>query len=552
MKKIGILLNTPHCNKYLYEMTQTLAKSNQVMLFFLINTNTQQSAWKKIKFRLKTQGLLRFIAYITFKIWAFIEGKILGIVFQEIKEHSKAFDLNDFIQNEHTPLDPKFSKSGLVVRYPVEDIKQIESLNLDLIIRGNSVGILRGDILKASKKGIISFHHGDNRWNRGGPPAFWEVYLRKPSTGFIIQMLTAELDGGSVIFRGNLPTRRSYTENLVSLYNESIHHMADVILQYAITDKLPQAEEKMPYGGALLIIPTFTQSLSYLIHTSFLYIFLGFKKIVLRKKEKWGVAFIKGSWGNTIMRRGIQIKNPKNRFFADPFVVTKNDRTICFVEDYDYKKNKGHITAIEIIDKKNYEILGTIIDEDFHMSFPYVFEYKEDLYMVPETVKSESIRLYKCVEFPSKWTYQKDILSNVSAADNMIFEFDGKWWLLSNMAENKNRDHCARLVAYYSDNPLSDEWTAHAANPLVFDSEIARNGGILNVKSNAPIRVRQKQGFDVYGVGMTLARIHNMTEFSYKEEQIAEITPDFFSGIKACHHIHSNDEYTVYDYFPAK
>lgn len=553
MKKIGVLMGSMHCNKYLYKTIQTLAKSNQVELFFLINTSTkQQSTWEKIKFEIKTKGLIRFIAFITFKIWISLERKILGRVFPKVKQSGQTFDANEFKQNEYTLLHPIFSKSGLVVRYPAEDIERIRSLEIDLIIRGNSQGIIRGDILKISKEGVISFHHGDNRWNRGGPPAFWEVYFRKPSTGFIIQILTAELDGGDVIFRGNIPTCRSYTENLVSLYNESTPYMANIILQYAATDKLLQAKEKTPYSGTLLVLPTFTQSISYLIRTTFLYTTIAFNRLILRKREKWGIAFTKGSWRDAIMRKGTRIKNPKNHFFADPFIITKNNRTICFVEDYDYKKKKGHITAIEILDKKNYKVLGAIIEEDYHMSFPYIFECEEELYMIPETIQSDSIRLYKCTEFPLKWAYQKDILSNVSAVDSMLFKFGQKWWLLSNMAENKTGNHCSQLMAYYSNHPLSDQWTAHAANPLVFDSKIARNGGILNVKSNTPIRVRQKQGFDDYGVGMTLAVINELTASSYNEEQITEITPDFFPKIRACHHIHSNDEYTVYDYFPAQ
>jgi len=551
MKKIGIIIQSTQCDKYLYETTRTLAQSKQVALFFLISKEEKQlSAWQKITFRIKTQGLLRLIAYLTFRIWLFVEGKILSTVFQDIKQHHEGYDIDEFRQNEDTYLHPKFSKSGLVVRYPAEDIEQVRALNLDMIVRGNASGIVRGDMLKVSKEGIISFHHGDNRWNRGGPPGFWEVYFRKPSTGFIIQMLTPELDGGKVIFRGNQPTRRSYVENLVSLYNESTPCMANIILKYAATDQLPPADEKVPYGGALLITPTFTQSISYLIRTSYLYSKIVFEKLI-GKQEKWGVAFTKGPWRNSIMRRGTRIKNPKNHFFADPFIITKNNKTICFVEDYDSQKKKGHITAIEILDKKNYEVLGTVIEEDFHMSFPYIFEYENELYMVPETVEAQSIRLYKCLEFPMKWTYQKDVMSHTSAVDTMIFELDGRWWLLTNMAENQYRDHCCRLMAYHSNAPLSGEWTPHQANPLVFDSAIARNGGILNLQ-NAPIRVRQKQGFDAYGVAMTLAKINEITESSYNEEQITEITPDFFPRIKGCHHMHSNDEYTVYDYFPAK
>ena len=119
------------------------------------------------------------------------------------------------------------------------------------------------------------------------------------------------------------------------------------------------------------------------------------------------------------------------------------------------------------------------------MSFPFLFEYQQELYMMPETRESNSIRLYKCIEFPLKWEYQKDILSDVEALDSIIFDYNGKWWLLSNMAERKN--YFSILMAYYSENPLSDDWVPHKLNPLIFDSDIARNGGILDADSSFPI-----------------------------------------------------------------
>ena len=106
----------------------------------------------------------------------------------------------------------------------------------------------------------------------------------------------------------------------------------------------------------------------------------------------------------------------------------------------------------------------------------------------------------------------------------------------------------SQLYAYYSDNPLSDEWIAHDLNPLVFDSAIGRNGGILDIESKFPVRVRQKQGFNAYGCGITLARITDITPVSFSEQEIGQILPNFFPKIKGCHHIHSNGKYTVYDY----
>ena len=59
-----------------------------------------------------------------------------------------------------------------------------------------------------------------------------------------------------------------------------------------------------------------------------------------------------------------------------------------------------------------------------------------------------------------------------------MFEHEGKWWLLSNIAPTPDSDHSSQLFAYYSSHPLSDEWTAHDSNPLMVNSNIARNGGI--------------------------------------------------------------------------
>jgi len=80
--------------------------------------------------------------------------------------------LKKFNKNDITYLNPIFSNSGLIVSYYEEEIEKIKSLNLDIIIRGNASGIFKGGIIKSAKAGIISFHYGDNRWNRGGPPAF--------------------------------------------------------------------------------------------------------------------------------------------------------------------------------------------------------------------------------------------------------------------------------------------------------------------------------------------------------------------------------------------
>ena len=48
--------------------------------------------------------------------------------------------------------------------------------------------------------GVWSYHHGDNRVNRGGPAGFWEVFEQWDVTGSILQVLSEELDAGKTLF----------------------------------------------------------------------------------------------------------------------------------------------------------------------------------------------------------------------------------------------------------------------------------------------------------------------------------------------------------------
>jgi hypothetical protein len=551
MKRIGIVINSTNCSKYLYKTISALAESKDVELFFLKNqyrvaTNKNTGS---LRSKIKIQNLLHTTASACFSLLTLMEKILFSLFFKNVKEHYTTRNIDEFIvENKVISIQPMISKSENFIYYLDEDIDKIKSLNLDIIIPERGTAVLKGEILRSAKEGVLAFCDSDNHWKRGGPPAFWEVYLRKPSTGFSLQILTDEVDGGAIVFRGNIATRRSYTENIVDLYNESNPYLAKMLLQYAANNHLPVTEEPFPYSGTLWNNPSVMQSMIYICKTLFLFSSLVLERIILQKDNRWGVAFINDSWENAILSKGIQIKNPPNHFLADPFVITKENRTICFVEDYCYQQKKAVIAAIEIVDQKHYKLLGPVIQEPFHMSYPYLFEYQNELYMVPETSEANAIRLYKCIEYPLKWEYQKDIMCGVKAVDSMIFEHEGRWWLLSSISTEDNLDDASQLMAYYSDHPLSDHWTAHAQNPLIFDSTIARNGGILDSGNSLPVRGRQKQGFNAYGVALTLAKITELTPSSYKEEEIAYISPHFFTGIKRCHHMHSNGYYTVYDY----
>lgn len=442
--------------------------------------------------------------------------------------------LNEFKVN-FINVYPIISKSGLIYRYNDEDLKKIKDYNIDVIVRGGS-GILRGKILSSSRFGILSFHHGDNDFYRGGPAGFWEVYHRTSSTGFVIQVLNEVLDGGDVIFKGNIATRPFYTFNLIDLYRKSSIFMHKVIERIAKNDRIDFVYPKKPYSSSLYTYPNIFESSSYLFR------FLGAPFLVSRigrifkprKIDRWSVSYVSSSdWKNTVLFKSIVIKNPPYRYLADPFIITNNNQTCIFVEDFDYRKGRGTISAYEIT-RNGYKELGTVLSEDFHLSYPFLIEENNVLYMLPETYQSKEIRLYKCLEYPLKWTLHKIIMKDVDAADSSIFKHKGKFWLLTNLDSSKMNDHSSELHLYYSDTLDSQEWISHPMNPVIFNSTYARNGGLI-MNDEGIFRVYQVKEFEQYGARMGVAKISTLTTISYKEEYLFEITPNYFKDLRGTH-----------------
>ena len=64
-----------------------------------------------------------------------------------------------------------------------------------------------------------------------------------------------------------------------------------------------------------------------------------FNKYLLNKRIHWSISYSRVKWNKIGTKRIYNIKNPKNRWFADPQVVKK--KSLIFFEDYSTIK-KGH------------------------------------------------------------------------------------------------------------------------------------------------------------------------------------------------------------------
>lgn len=127
---------------------------------------------------------------------------------------------------------------------------------------------------------------------------------------------------------------------------------------------------------------------------------------------------------------------PKDTCIADPFLYEINDEHYLFVELFDKKKNKACIAYYKFaagIPKYH----GIVIDEPYHMSYPCVFEYNGEHYMIPETSANLSIDLYKATSFPDKWEKVSCLLSGVRYVDTTILKQCNAYYAVSYRKEDQ-------------------------------------------------------------------------------------------------------------------
>ena len=227
--KVGIIIQSLNMNKFEKEIIDELNQDKTIDLIAILEKGGKNNLLKKIAISFRKNSIVRNLEILFFKIIFFIEKFLLSFFFQNLKELNNNYIVNKTSFKKIIYVAPIYSKNGLSSEYSENDYNKIINEKLDIAVRGNVHSIFKNNKLKISKLGIISFHHGDNTWNKGGPPGFWETYLNKPSTGFIIQLLNDKLDDGDVLFRGEFATKRLFTLNKYNLFRESNLNLIKII-----------------------------------------------------------------------------------------------------------------------------------------------------------------------------------------------------------------------------------------------------------------------------------------------------------------------------------
>ncbi|CAH9105857.1 unnamed protein product [Cuscuta europaea] len=223
---------------------------------------------------------------------------------------------------------------------------------------------------------------------------------------------------------------------------------------------------------------------------------------------------------------------PSN-FVADPFLYVKEDALYLFFETKNPITMQGDIGVAKSVDKGvTWEQLGIALDEDWHLSYPYVFEYNGNIYMLPEGSDKGELKLYRAVDFPTKWVQEK-VLMKKPIIDPSIISHDGKYWLFGSDHSGIGAQNNGQLEIWYSTSPLGP-WRPHTENPIynTDPSRGARSGGRPFMYDGNIYRVGQDCG-DTYGRTVRIFKIENLTTHEFKEVEVPFGIQESIKGINA-------------------
>jgi hypothetical protein len=225
-----------------------------------------------------------------------------------------------------------------------------------------------------------------------------------------------------------------------------------------------------------------------------------------------------------------EVKNPvithhqvtdANAFFvADPFIIQADGAWHMFFEAMVWKGGQrvGVISHAQSRDGFTWEYKRIVLAEPYHLSYPYVFAWNSDFYMMPESRQTGAVRLYRADPFPHRWVPVADLLRGPVLLDSSIVRRDDRWWLFVDTSPTLAHD----TLNVFHARELTGPWTEHPRNPIVSGNQrIARPAGRIISTDDHLIRLAQDCHPD-YGRSVRAFHIDKLDERDYQERAHSE------------------------------
>jgi hypothetical protein len=216
------------------------------------------------------------------------------------------------------------------------------------------------------------------------------------------------------------------------------------------------------------------------------------------------------------------LPDPGNRFFADPFPIIRDGRSFVFVEDLDHSVGKGIISVVELGETGPIGEVTPVIEEPWHLSYPFLFPYAGEVYMIPESSATNAVHLYRAAQFPHRWERVATLLEGISVSDATIVQHEGRWWLFAATSDGAGGPSDT-LSLFHAAHPFGP-YQPHAANPIFVDATAARPAGAMIRRQGTLWRPVQDCGKG-YGAVLGLAEVVRLDVEGYEQRVRTKLSP---------------------------
>ncbi|MFV8749322.1 hypothetical protein ACNOYE_02095 [Nannocystaceae bacterium ST9] len=205
-------------------------------------------------------------------------------------------------------------------------------------------------------------------------------------------------------------------------------------------------------------------------------------------------------------------------FVADPFIIQREHEWSMFFEILERGSERGVIGLARSADGLRWRYEQVVLREDFHLSYPQVFEHEGRYYMVPETLAPDRVRLYQAEHFPLGWRHVGDLVEG-QHADSTLFRHAERWWMFTCSTPWQND-----TLRLFGAPELRGPWREHPASPLIVgDPRRARPGGRVIVDDQGRLLRFAQDCRELYGQALSAFEIVELDETRYRERELGPV-----------------------------
>lgn len=204
-----------------------------------------------------------------------------------------------------------------------------------------------------------------------------------------------------------------------------------------------------------------------------------------------------------------------DEYCADPFLFRRDNANWLFYETLD-PHGKGVLGCFRQTENGEWTNQGIVLEEEYHLSYPQVFEEDGHIYMIPESCdletggKRASVSLYEAEAFPFGWK-KRTVLIPEALADSTLLKQDGHYYLSALRMFPKLGAELWHAPA------LTGPWTLHPESAHTNQSRrLRRNGGAFERFGGQLCRIAQDCNGD-YGKRLFRVPVLELDPARYEE-----------------------------------